>query len=197
MNEADPRVQRTRKLLQEALVSLMAEKNFANITVQDIAERATLNRATFYAHFPDKFALMDHLVRETFRDEVQQRVGPSSAFTRERLHLLLITVCEFMGHFHGICGPTGPLMNPPLEAKVQDELYAYLLDWLQQHDQHPGAGLVAPSVTAAVLSWAIFGTGIDWSRSDRSIPASRWARQTVTVLLHGVLAQLPHEQATA
>jgi AcrR family transcriptional regulator len=46
----DPRVRRTRKLLQDALRSLLFERRFSRISVQDIAERATVNRATFYAH---------------------------------------------------------------------------------------------------------------------------------------------------
>ena len=49
----DPRVTRTRKLLLDAFVSLQAEKAFDDITVQDIATRATVNRATVYAHFVD------------------------------------------------------------------------------------------------------------------------------------------------
>jgi AcrR family transcriptional regulator len=51
----DPRVRRTRQLLQDALLALLAEKRFEAITVQDITERATLNHATFYAHFADKW----------------------------------------------------------------------------------------------------------------------------------------------
>ena len=52
----DPRVKRTRKLLQQAFLELFQEKGFASISIQDITERATVNRATFYAHFPDKYA---------------------------------------------------------------------------------------------------------------------------------------------
>src|SRR5438067_10824664 len=63
----DPRVKRTRELLQRAFLELIAERGFRAITVQDIAERATVNRATFYAHFVDKYALMDSIVREQFR----------------------------------------------------------------------------------------------------------------------------------
>jgi hypothetical protein len=47
VNQNDPRVKRTRQLLQRAFVDLIHEKSFEAITVQDIAERATLNRATF------------------------------------------------------------------------------------------------------------------------------------------------------
>ncbi len=64
INESDPRVKRTRKLLQAALIELLAEKSFEAITVHDIAERSTINRATFYAHFVDKYALLATWIRE-------------------------------------------------------------------------------------------------------------------------------------
>lgn len=190
MNEADPRVKRTRKLLQDALVSLLAEKSFQSITVQDIAERATLNRATFYAHFEDKFALVDHMVREMFREEVEKHVGNASSFAANKLPLLVVTVCEFIGAFHGHCAPPISNLNPPLEAKVQEELYTYILDWLH-HDHWAD---MSPEAAASIMSWAIFGAGMQWSRSDSRIPAKDWARQVVTVLLTGVA---PHASSRA
>ena len=62
----DPRVKRTRKLLEKAFMELMVEKGFQSITIQDVTERATVNRATFYAHFEDKFDLLDSYIREQF-----------------------------------------------------------------------------------------------------------------------------------
>ena len=54
----DRRVRRTRVLLQNALMSLMIEKGYESITVQDIIDRADVGRATFYAHFADKQSLL-------------------------------------------------------------------------------------------------------------------------------------------
>jgi AcrR family transcriptional regulator len=54
----DRRVRRTRHALRAALLSLVAEKGYDHITVQDILERADLGRATFYAHFRDKEDLL-------------------------------------------------------------------------------------------------------------------------------------------
>jgi AcrR family transcriptional regulator len=54
----DRRVRRTRTLLQNALTSLMIEKGYESITVQEIIERADVGRATFYAHFADKRTLL-------------------------------------------------------------------------------------------------------------------------------------------
>src|ERR1700716_3168559 len=69
----DPRIRRTRQLLQEALRNLLEQKEFDKITIQDITEAATLNRATFYAHYPDKFKLLEELIRVSFLQLLAQR----------------------------------------------------------------------------------------------------------------------------
>ena len=62
----DPRVKRTRSLLEQAFMDVLKEKGFQTITVQDITQRAGVNRATFYAHFDDKYDLLDHSIRQGF-----------------------------------------------------------------------------------------------------------------------------------
>ena len=54
----DRRVQRTRQLLQDALVSLILEKGYQKITIQDIIDRANVGRSTFYSHYRDKDDLL-------------------------------------------------------------------------------------------------------------------------------------------
>lgn len=60
----DPRVRRTRKFLMEALIELIQESGYKGIKIQDITDRATLNRATFYLHYRDK----DDLLRQTTKN---------------------------------------------------------------------------------------------------------------------------------
>src|SRR4030095_3323460 len=54
----DRRIQRTRDLLHQALISLMIEKGYEVITVQDIIDRANVGRSTFYAHYVGKQDLL-------------------------------------------------------------------------------------------------------------------------------------------
>jgi AcrR family transcriptional regulator len=56
--EKDRRIQRTKQLLREALFSLIKEKGFETLSVQDIIDRANVGRATFYAHFDNKEDLL-------------------------------------------------------------------------------------------------------------------------------------------
>jgi AcrR family transcriptional regulator len=60
----DRRVRRTRELLRQAFFSLVAEKGYERITVQDILDRADVGRSTFYAHYRDK----EHLLLSGFQD---------------------------------------------------------------------------------------------------------------------------------
>jgi AcrR family transcriptional regulator len=186
MNEADPRVKRTRKLLQDAFMSLLVEKGFHAISVQDVAERATLNRATFYAHFEDKYALMDYVARELFREALQQRLGAGAPFTLGNLHLLTVTTCEFLAQFQGHCTPPDRGMEPRIEAKVQEELYTFLLRWLAQVPQIEGARGMTRETAASAMSWTIFGAAVEWSRGERTRSADDWARQVVAVIVGGI-----------
>ena len=64
----DRRVQRTRKLLRDALMSLIMEDGYDAVSIQDITEKANLGRATFYLHFKDKDELLLD-VMEQFIDD--------------------------------------------------------------------------------------------------------------------------------
>src|SRR5688572_18028179 len=57
-SEPDRRVRRTKKLLREALVSLILERGWDAVSVQDVCARADVGRSTFYTHFADKEDLL-------------------------------------------------------------------------------------------------------------------------------------------
>lgn len=61
MKKTDLRVKRTNKMIVEAFIRLVEEKGFEQVTVQDIAEEAMINRATFYAHYKDKQDLYERI----------------------------------------------------------------------------------------------------------------------------------------
>ena len=182
MNSTDPRVKRTRKLLTDAFGQLLAEKGLNAVTVQDIAERATVNRATFYAHFVDKYTLFDEMIRDLVRDGIQKRVSASTPFNIGSLHLLVVTTFEWLAEFRDHCR-RDPDLDPIIETKVQEEIYEFLLQWVKQ--LRPPQTMTFEMV-ASFMSWVIFGVGISWTRSDRSVPADEMARQVIALLSSGV-----------
>ncbi len=66
LEQADLRVQRTHKLLWEALMAELSERPFEQITVKDICERAMVHRTTFYKHYEDKYALLEQGMRQMY-----------------------------------------------------------------------------------------------------------------------------------
>ena len=57
----DRRIRRTKRLLRQALAEIMNEKEFKDITVKEITDRADLNRGTFYFHYPDTYDLRNQI----------------------------------------------------------------------------------------------------------------------------------------
>jgi AcrR family transcriptional regulator len=92
----DPRVRRTRELIVRAFNELAAEKGHTGLTVQEIAKRATVNRATFYAHFAEQYELFDHIISETFREELGRRLSSPPDLNEDNLRALLLAACDYL-----------------------------------------------------------------------------------------------------
>ena len=61
-NDMDRRVQKTRKLLQDALIELVGQKSYESVSIREILEKANVGRSTFYAHFQDKDQLLHSIL---------------------------------------------------------------------------------------------------------------------------------------
>ena len=94
----DPRVIRTRKMLREALIDLIPEKGYDAITVKDITDRATLNRATFYLHYRDKSDLLAKGFEETWTELTAENPLPVKEDGRLELSGTKVTVLTDFKH---------------------------------------------------------------------------------------------------
>jgi len=91
----DNRITKSRNLIQDAFLSLANEKSFKNITVKDISERAHVNRATFYAHFKDKYDLLESFISDKFMTIVSSRIGFDTKLNEETLRDLIYIMCDY------------------------------------------------------------------------------------------------------
>ncbi len=170
----DPRVKRTRALIQKAFGELLPEKEFRDITVQDITERAEVNRATFYAHYPDKYALLEENIAQAFRAELDKRTLSACHYSQENLRALIETVCEFVAYSHKHCKAAEQQFDSLVEGQVRLQIQTLLELWLAKIN--PGA---QEKFRATAATWAIYGLALEWSRQKNRQPARDFAEQVL------------------
>ena len=158
----DPRVKRTRRLIVHAFEDLLTEKNFESISVQDVTEKAQINRATFYAHFSDKYALLDHSISEMFRQEIEKRMLDVCHYTPENLRNLILAVCEFLARVHSDCAQPHQQFESLVEGNVKKILFELLSHWLEQTKDN-----VSTEIPATVATWAIYGLASLYSHTRK------------------------------
>ena len=173
----DPRVKRTRQLLEQAFIGLLEEKGFQAITVQDITDRAGVNRATFYAHFNDKYALLDHGIRQGFLQEIEKRMLNACHYSAENLRNLIVAVCEFTHAINSHCKPAQAQFESLVETQVKAVVYEILLNWLKQVEVD-----VAPETAATAASWAIYGLASQWSHEKHPQPVEGFAAEVLPLV---------------
>ncbi len=164
----DPRIRRSRRMLQDALATLLATKDFDRISIQDIAEAATLNRATFYDHYPDKFALLQCMVGNRFAELMAER-GVRVDDCCGALRALALGVCDYLAE-----GPpnAGKTLEGSMQTAIVGVIRAMLLDGLRERSFGPD---VSPAILASTIAWAIYGAASAWVQTPERCPAEHMA----------------------
>lgn len=167
VNPNDPRVGRTRQLIMQAFTELVEEqKNVYSISVQDITTRANINRATFYAHFEDKYAFLDSWISRKFHILLKEALPQGRITGTGSLRTVVQTVFDVLARFRQyMTHPGNSRFEPLFEIAMQKELYKLLLEWLC--DERPDLPDKVET-TALVASWGIFGVAVQWSREPQN-----------------------------
>ena len=177
----DPRIRRTRKLLQGALGALMKTKSFDEISVQDITEAATVNRATFYDHYTDKYALLDAMVAAGFHELLHERQLRYETGCPGALSAIIQATCDFLTQAHsgGDCERQSAF-QPLMDAAIVAAIRRLLMEGLERAPEPPA---VSPEIAASTASWAIAGGVKQWlSQPDRP-PAETFVPQLLQLIL--------------
>ncbi|HVN17050.1 MAG TPA: TetR/AcrR family transcriptional regulator [Anaerolineales bacterium] len=158
----DPRVKRTRSLILTSFESLLAEKGFESISVQDVTDKAEINRATFYAHFPDKYALLDYAISQMFSQEIEKRTLNTCHYTHDNLRNLILAVCDFLVNMHSECAQPHQQFESLTEGTIKNILYELLSHWLSQSKVK-----ISTDIPATVATWAIYGLASHYSHMKK------------------------------
>jgi AcrR family transcriptional regulator len=158
----DPRVKRTRGLILQAFGELLAEKGFESISVQDVTDKAEINRATFYKHFVDKYALLDYAITQFFRKEIEKRMLDACHYTPENLRSLILAVCEFLSRLHSECAQPHQQFESLVEGTIKKQIFQLLSHWLEQSKSR-----IPTEIPATVATWAIYGLASFYSHNKK------------------------------
>lgn len=171
-------------MLMDALGSVLTRKDFEDISVQEIAAEATLNRATFYLHYPDKNALLRAMTDTRFRDLLERR-GITVTNCEGALRAIALGVCDYLSE---TAGCTGQVTQLPLEGSIVAVIEDMIEEGLNHHALAPGFDA---SLLATTAAWAVFGAAQRWYQTPNRIPAEEMAGRieamVTPVLLSGQL----------
>lgn len=182
----DPRVLRTRQLIKDAVIELLEEMDIEKISVNRIAERAQINRVTFYLHYQD---LQDML--EKMADEMVADILEAVSIYEEKLEhvksegwvileALLIYIAD-NARFYKI------VLNSRRSPIFTDRLFLLVGEMISEYQNKKvdSANISEDHIQNDIAIWystaALIGTIITWLKNDMPYTPTYLAKQ-ITML---------------
>jgi AcrR family transcriptional regulator len=195
LESTDRRIRRTRQLLQQALATLLRTRDFDKLSVQEITDAAGVNRATFYAHYPDKFALLECMVAGRFHALLAGRGVVFDGTCTNAITGIILGVCDFLTQSLTQNAPTdcpsASHLPPHMETAIVAVVRGMLLDGIRNHPpDNPTPPTASPELLAATASWAIYGAAREWVQTPNHPPS-----EEIAVTVQRLVAPILHPQA--
>lgn len=159
VNLQDPRVLRTRQLIREAFRDLLRSREFEAISIKDIALKATINRATFYAHFEDKYALLDEVTEQAFHEMIPEQLANAEEFTDEICDQLILQTYQYIVDFYETCRMDSKTMATLVDEKIK-KMLQHTIESILLNDYNTDHNHV--KIISAMTASAIYGAARNW-----------------------------------
>lgn len=190
-DKLDRRKARTRQLLHDALMALLQEKSAESITVTDVADRADVNRGTFYLHYRDVGDMVQQLKDEVMTG-VRARVEKLDIsvamqyIDRDEPYPVSVSIFEEIAK-HGeflriMLGEKGDLSF----ARQLRELFASRVH-AKLRTLSPGESAVPLDYLVSYIASANFGIVTHWLDTGRQLAPSQMAKMMVSLMNYGPL----------
>lgn len=176
----DQRVRRTRRALGTALVELMLARDFDDITVQQVLDRARVGRATFYAHFRNKHDLLLSNAERYFEWLEQQFLASAGPSKR------LAPVAELFSHVAEYHHFRVALEQSSMREPVFDLLTGHLAGIIERRMVEAGPGASAVGLPAAATARVLAAALVEMMRWWLSHRAHADARE-MDARFHGIV----------
>jgi len=182
-NGVDRRIGRTRQVLKEGFIAVMREKGFPSVSVKDIADRANVNRGTFYIHYQDKYMLLDEIVRERFLQLLRTSLPPNPRWNRDTLSSIIRTVLQCFEKKYRHLPPSSCFPAHQVESVIMHELSGFLERLI------PAAGPESETDREnrlkhkiRIISRLICSEAVCWSQTPDALPPDRETELILSVI---------------
>lgn len=190
----DPRVKRTKRSFEEALLSLLEDYDFEKITVRQISEKAGLNRATFYLHYFDKEDLLEQYLTR-YLDEFKSLtkiMHSEFSYDTNYAHPLFIRMFEHMQENHKFYKiMLSDLGNSQILYSIK-QIIESMISEAGNHMRQDGTQYFVPSdIRNIYITSAYLGTILWWLENDMPYPPKEMATQLTTMSTIGPFKENP------
>ncbi|OOM80564.1 TetR/AcrR family transcriptional regulator [Clostridium sp. BL-8] len=168
INQDDPRVLRTRQLIKEAFGTLLQKKEFDAITIKDIAQKAAINRATFYAHYEDKYALLEDIIEQAFNKMFPKQILDAQEFTDEICNKLIIMTYNYILAFYKTCRMDSKSIATLVDEKIRNMLKQMLESIFLKGDTFRTKDNLNIKMISAMTCSAIYGGAYSWFKDGEN-----------------------------
>jgi AcrR family transcriptional regulator len=179
----DRRIHRTRTLLRDALMELIVEKGYKDLTVQDISDRADVARTTFYLHYKDVDDLLFNALAEIY-DDLFRQAEPVALPSGGSMTLDFDHVAQYAAFYKVMLSEQGSMK---FLIRMQHFLTVKFKEYLQKKLPPGHQPRVPLDVIAAMCAGSEIGMMTWWVSQYMPIPGGKMAEMGEGLTLHGLM----------
>lgn len=183
----DPRILRTRQLIRDAFVELLQEMDIEKISVNRIAERATINRVTFYLHYRDIPDMLEKMaddmvedIKRIFNNSPAQQISPE-----EERWPIMFNLLEYIAEhakFYKVV--LAARRTPIFTDRLLQLLTGLITERVEKSGSDPSVAGIQKDIAIWYASSALIGTIISWLRNDMPYTPHFLTKQFFLLLSH-------------
>jgi AcrR family transcriptional regulator len=210
----DLRTLRTRKIIKNSFIDLLNMKSFDSLTVNEISNKAMINRATFYRHFDDKYDLLMEILQESM-EEMMRNVGSIeenmyifsnhpdfSGTTDSLLYKNVEFLSSFFEYFEKNRKVFKPLLGENGSIWFSSEMNKYLSKfWISRikseekyYKQTSQNGIISVETASIWLAHSVVSILGWWLNKGTEIPAETMAKSILSIIVQGYYKTLGLDQ---
>lgn len=175
------RMTQTKQLLINSFFHLVSKKDFEKITIEDITKGAQVNRATFYAHFNDKYELLDYIMGDSASEAIVKHTHGEVKFDQDSMKQLVLAVCDFYQQPDIQCRTSYVgLVLPQLKEKMLNELKTYLLKSLENIPSNN-----TKNMYVSIFAQAIHEGAVEWAAGNITMDKEQVAEKVALIVVGG------------